>query len=65
MALAKEVEARWAQPRISEASTKRVLSEDIRKARCALLAIDPADKEYPQAWAAFVRLRDIERELAG
>jgi hypothetical protein len=65
LALAEDVQARWAQSRISEAAAKPALSEVISKARCALLAIDPADKEYPQAWAAFVRLRNIEREPAG
>jgi len=42
-----------------------VSSDEIRTARCALLSIDPADKDYPQAWAAFVRLRNIDRDLAG
>ena len=65
LALAKEIEARWDQSKALEAPTKRVSSEEIKKARCALLAIDPADKEYPQAWAAFVRLGNIDRELAG
>ncbi|TFV76524.1 hypothetical protein E4K64_13215 [Bradyrhizobium frederickii] len=65
LAVAKEIEARWEQSRTLEAPTKRVSSEEIKRARCALLAIDPADKDYPQAWAAFVRLRNIERDLAG
>jgi hypothetical protein len=62
LALAKEIEARWEQPRTLQASAQRASSEEIRKARCALLAIDPADKDYPQAWAAFVRLRNIDRD---
>ncbi|MCK1735428.1 hypothetical protein IVA79_15935 [Bradyrhizobium sp. 138] len=65
LALAKEIEARWEQSRKLQAPTKRVLSEEIKQARCALLAIDPADKAYPQAWAAFVRLRNIDRDPAG
>jgi hypothetical protein len=65
LALAKEIEARWEQSRTLQPPTKRVSSEEIRTARCALLAIDPADKDYPQAWAAFVRLRNIDRALAG
>lgn len=65
LALAKDIEARWEQSRALEAPTNRVSSEEITRARCALLAIAPADKEYPQAWAAFVRLGDIDRELAG
>ncbi|MFB6449729.1 hypothetical protein ACFDR1_19090 [Bradyrhizobium sp. 1AS5L] len=46
-----------------QARTKRLSPEEIKQARCVLLAIDPADKDYPQAWAAFVRLRNIDREL--
>ena len=65
LALAKEIEARWDQSRTLQPPTKRVSSEEIRTTRCALLAIDPADKDYPQAWAAFVRLRNIDRALAG
>lgn len=65
LAAAKEIEARWEQSRSPEAPTKRVSSQEIQRARCALLAIDPADKDYPRAWAAFVRLRNIERDLAG
>ncbi|MFB6416399.1 MULTISPECIES: hypothetical protein [Bradyrhizobium] len=48
-----------------QALTRRLSPEEIKQARCALLAIDPADKDYPQAWAAFVRFRNIDRELAG
>ncbi|MCK1360850.1 hypothetical protein [Bradyrhizobium sp. 199] len=65
LALAKDIEGRWEQSRTLQAPTKRVSPEEIKQARCALLAIDPADKAYPQAWAAFVRLRNIDRELAG
>lgn len=65
LALAKDIEARWQRSRPLEAPTKRLLSEEIKKARCALLAIDPQDKEYAQAWAAFVRLRNIDRDLTG
>jgi hypothetical protein len=65
LTLANDIEARWQRSRPSEVPTKRLLSEEITKARCALLVIDPRDKEYPQAWAAFVRLRTIDRDLAG
>lgn len=65
LALAKDIEARWQRSRPLEVPTKRLLSEEIKRARCALLAIDPRDKEYPQALAAFVRLRNIDRELTG
>jgi hypothetical protein len=34
----------------------------MRQALRALLAIDPKDETYPQAWAVFVRLRKIERD---
>ncbi|PDT88886.1 hypothetical protein CO669_17270 [Bradyrhizobium sp. Y36] len=65
LALAKDIEARWQRSKPLEVPAKRLLSEEIKKARCALLAIDPLDKEYPQAWAAFVRLRNVDRDLAG
>jgi len=65
LAFAGEIEARWEQSKNSQASAKRLSPEEIKQARCALLAIAPADKEYPQAWAAFVRLRNIDRALAG
>jgi len=65
LAVAKDIEASWEQSRKLQAPTKRVSSEEVKQARCALLAIDPADKEYPQAWAAFVRLWNIDRDLAG
>jgi len=60
-ALAKEVEERWAQFKAGN-SKARPSPDDIREALRALLAIDPKEKEFPQAWAAFVRLRKIERE---
>jgi len=59
--LAKDVETRWSKFRAGE--TKRRPSPDaIQDAMRALLAIDPKDGTFPQAWAAFVRLRQIERE---
>lgn len=65
LALAKAVETHRGQSKSLEAPAKRVLLDEIKEARCALLTIDPADKAYPQAWASFVRLREIDRELAG
>lgn len=62
LAFAKEIEVRWEQSKSSGTPTKRPSPEEIKEACRALLTIDPADKQYPQAWAAFVRLRKIDRE---
>lgn len=64
LAFAKDIEARWEQSKSSGIPTKRPSPEEIKEACRALLTIDPADKEYPRAWAAFVRLRKIDREMA-
>jgi len=63
LALAAEVEQRWAQFKAGN-SKVRPSPDDIRKALRALLAIDPKDEGFPRAWAAFVRLRKIERDVA-
>jgi hypothetical protein len=60
--LAAGVEERWAQFKAGN-STARPSPDDIREALRGLLAIDPKDEGFPQAWAAFVRLRKIERDL--
>ncbi|UPJ50867.1 hypothetical protein IVB30_05575 [Bradyrhizobium sp. 200] len=60
MALAKDVEDRWN----AGASNSRPSSDEIKEACRALLAIDPKDEAYPKAWAAFVRLRKIDRDTA-
>lgn len=62
IALAKEVEERWAQFKAGNLKV-RPSRDDIREALRALLAIDPKDDEFPQAWAAFVRLSKIERDV--
>jgi hypothetical protein len=64
LALAKDVEARWEEAKSSLIPSKRPSPEEIKEACRALLAIGPRDKEYPRAWAAFVRLRKIDREAA-
>lgn len=61
LALATEVEERWAQFKAGNPE-ERPSPDDIREALGALLAIDPKDTGYPRAWAAFVRLRKIERD---
>jgi hypothetical protein len=61
MALAAEVEERWAQFKAGHPE-ERPSPDDIREALGALLAIDPKDPGFPRAWAAFVRLRKIQRE---
>lgn len=64
MAFAKNVEARWEEAKSSGIPTRRPSPEEIKEACRALLAIDPKDNEYPRAWAAFVRLRKIDRDTA-
>jgi hypothetical protein len=61
MALAKGIEDRWEQSRYGNAKG-RPSADEIQEACRALLAIDPKDTEFPKAWAAFVRLRKIDRE---
>jgi hypothetical protein len=61
IALAKDVEDRWEQSKSGNPKI-RPSSEEIREACRALLAIDPKNQEFPKAWAAFVRLRKIDRE---
>jgi hypothetical protein len=63
MALAKDVEDRWKQSN-SGASNSRPSSDDVKEACRALLAINPNDEAFPGAWAAFVRLRKIDRDTA-
>jgi hypothetical protein len=59
--LAKEVEQRWAQHKADPAK-KRPSLDDIRNAERALLAVDAKGPDFRTAWAAFVRLRAVERE---
>lgn len=60
IALAKDVEDRWERSN-SGAASSRPSPDEINEACRALLAIDPKDDAYPKAWAAFVRLRRIDR----
>ena len=62
LALAKTVEERWAQSKSGQAP--RPSLQDIRDAERALLAIDAKGPDFREAWAAFVRLRAIERQAA-
>lgn len=61
LALARDVEQRWAQHRAGTAKTRPSV-DDIRNAERALLTIDAAGPDFRAAWAAFVRLRAVERE---
>lgn len=61
LAAAKEVETRWAQFKAG-AMKQRPSLDEIRVALRALLSIDPKHESFPLGWAAFVRLRKIERE---
>jgi hypothetical protein len=60
IALAKDVEDRWERSNAAAANS-RPSPDEINEACRALLAIDPKDNAYPKAWAAFVRLRRIDR----
>lgn len=64
LALAKDVEANWAGFRLGETKT-RPSFDTIQDALRALLGIDPKHEMFPEAWAAFVRLRKIERDARG
>ena len=62
-ALVKDVEDRWEQSRYGNPKA-RPSADEIQEACRALLTIDPKDNEFPKAWAAFVRLRKIERDAS-
>lgn len=61
LVLAKSVEDLWAKSKAGTSSQRPSLDE-VREALRALMAIDAKSAEFPQAWAAFVQLRAIERE---
>jgi hypothetical protein len=61
-ALAKDIEERWEQSRNGNAKA-RPTPDEVQEACRALLTIDPKDNEFPKAWASFVRLRKIERDI--
>jgi hypothetical protein len=62
LALAKDIEERWEQSRNGNAKA-RPSPDEVQEACRALLTIDPKDNEFPRAWASFVRLRKIERDI--
>jgi len=64
LALAEHVEDRWKRSKSSGNAAQRPSSDEVNEACRALLTIDPGDKDYPKAWAAFVRLRRIGRETS-
>ncbi|WP_314957824.1 hypothetical protein [Bradyrhizobium cosmicum] len=64
LALAKDVEERWEQAKLSGDITKRPSSEEIKEACRALRMIDPKDSDYQKAWAAFLRLQRIDSDIA-
>lgn len=63
LALAKDVEERWERSKSRRDAGTNPSAEQVREACRALLTIDVRDKDYPKAWAAFVRLRKIDREM--
>jgi hypothetical protein len=62
IALAQGVDDRWEESK-SGNSRLRPSSDEIKEACRALLAIDPKNDQFPKAWAVFVRLRKIDREV--
>jgi hypothetical protein len=64
LALAKDVEERARQAELSGDITIRPSSEEIKEACRALLAIDPGDREYREAWATFLQLQKRDHDLA-
>jgi hypothetical protein len=61
LALASEIDKRWTNLDAGRSKAKPSMAET-REALRALLAIDPASKEFPQAWTLFVQLRKIDRD---
>jgi hypothetical protein len=61
IALAKDVEDRWEESKAGNTKV-RPSSEEIKEACRALLAINPKDSQFPQAWAAFIRLYQIDHD---
>ncbi|MGJ4889563.1 hypothetical protein ACQR1Y_15290 [Bradyrhizobium sp. HKCCYLRH3099] len=64
LAMAKDVEERWKRSEAAGDPRLRPSSKQIREACRALLTIDTIDIEYRQAWAAFVRLQEMDRVVA-
>jgi hypothetical protein len=61
IALAKDVEDRWEESKAGNTKV-RPSSEEIKEACRALLAINPKDNQFPEAWAVFVRLYKIDHD---
>ncbi|CCD95607.1 conserved exported hypothetical protein [Bradyrhizobium sp. ORS 375] len=61
LALARDVEERWKKSEAAGDPRLRPSAKDIKDASRALLTIDCIDIEYRQAWAAFVRLQEMDR----
>jgi hypothetical protein len=59
--LATDVERRWTNFEAKRAKA-RPSRRETQEALRALLAIEPAAAEFPQAWSLFVRLRKIDRD---
>lgn len=64
LALAEDVEDRWHRSEAARDTTKRPSAEEIHEACRALLTIDSLDMEYRKAWASFVRLQGMHRQMA-
>jgi hypothetical protein len=64
LALAQDVEERWRRATMSGERALRPSANDIEDACRALLTIDPKAPDYAKAWAAFVRLQELDRSVA-
>ena len=63
LAYARSVEARWKEFK-SGRSKRPVLMKESSAAIRSLMAIKPDVPQYREAWAAFLRLHKIDREIA-
>lgn len=60
LAMARDIEHRWEQSKSGNPGV-RPSPDEIKEVCHALLAIESKSEEFPRAWAAFVRLRKIDR----
>lgn len=63
LAYAQQVEQRWLDF-VSGKSKNRITIQDSGNAIEELMTIKPTSLRFPEAWALFVRLRKIDKEVA-
>lgn len=54
---------RWDRYKIHQ-SSKRPTMTELDVAIDQMLTIDPRDSKFPEAWGVFIRLRQVDREIA-